>query len=49
MIKEEFNKDSQLAPFIGSFLDEDVDGVVKELLESSGFHENKNISAIYQF
>lgn len=48
MIKEEFNKDSQLAPFIGSFLDEDIDEVAKELLESSGFYENKNISTIYR-
>lgn len=49
MIKDEFNKDSQLAPFIGSFLDKDVESVVKDMLESSGFYEDKNISTIYQF
>lgn len=49
MIKDEFNKDSQLAPFIGSFLEENVEGVVKNILESSGFYEDKAISAMYKF
>ncbi len=49
MIREEFNRDSQLAPFIGEFLEEDIEGNLKNILESSGFHESKNISAIYHF
>ena len=49
MIIDEFNKDSKLAPFIGSFLDENIEDKVKELLESSGFLDSKNISTIYQF
>lgn len=49
MIKDEFNKDSQLAPFIGSFLDKDIENVTKDMLKSSGFYEGKNISTIYKF
>ena len=48
MINTEFAKDSQLAPFIGEFLDKDIHKGLDNILKSSGFN-NASISYMMRF
>lgn len=44
MVSDEFNKDSQLAPFIGEFLDEEVEKGIKDIMYAKRFYDSTNFS-----
>ncbi len=46
MIANEFTKDSQLAPFIGEFLDDDIETNLEKMLLEAGFNESGAVSKI---
>lgn len=48
MINTEFSKDSQLAPFVGEFLDKNIRKGLEDILESTGFN-NASISHMIRF
>lgn len=49
MITNEFYKDSKLAPFIGEFLDKNVDKVVAQMMEEAGFKEAMEVTSYLRF
>lgn len=48
MIRDAFKKDSHLAPFIGEFLDEEIEKGIKKIIDDSGIKEAK-ISELISF
>lgn len=49
MITNEFYKDSKLAPFIGEFLDKNVDRVVAQMMKEAGFKEAMEVTSYLRF
>ena len=49
MINQEFSEDSQLAPFVGEFTEENIENVIKEMLSESGFKDSISIIGDLKF
>lgn len=47
MLRNEFAKEAQLAPFVGQFLDKDVNFVIEDILKQSGFRDTSKISTMF--